>query len=333
MDDRERYHFDLNGYLLVKEVLTSDEVAAALSAADALESRFASTVDTEPKYESNRRFKTSYHYDAELGTSSYESNNGGGGPQIVVDDFLNADPRFDLFVGHKRTLEYVRELTESPFKIVSSELRYRHRGNITGTHMGGPMDWRNRFVFVGAGMLPAHDNSPRYFDLLTVRVLYALHDLPVENGPLCVVPGSHKANFQSPYGTDPETEPGMVPLPMAAGDALFFTENLRHGGYPNSMERVRKTVHLCFSPAWVTSQSPAHLDEEVFVTPQAWERYSDAQRALLPHPGALGPRHPEQRSIEALTARVIELSKTNEELKAALDREKSKGLLRRLLRS
>lgn len=336
MDKFERYHFDLNGYLHVKGVLSAEEVARALEAANAMEKRVVSSVHEEPKYAS-LHYKTDYHFDEEMGTSSYEANHGGGGSQYVVDDFLNADPAFDFFVGHVRTLDYVRELAESPLKIASSELRYRHRGNITGTHMGGPIDSRNRYTFVADPTPGRGENVGRDFDLLLVRVLYALHDLPVENGPLCVVPGSHKSNYRSPYGADPMQEPGMVPLPMAAGDALFFTENLRHGGYPNVMDRVRKTVHICFAPGWVGSQSPAHWNGGVFVTPEAWERYSEVQREFLPPPMERGPRHPEQRTLKELTAQVgalgreIEaLTAKNAELESALRRKGFANALRRL---
>jgi hypothetical protein len=339
MDDLERYRFDLNGYLHVKGILSPQEVAQALAAADALEQHFASCARAEPKYDS-LHYKTAYHYDEKTGTSSYSSNDGGG-VQYIVDDFLNADPAFDLFVRHERTLEYLRELAEPPLKIVSSELRYRHRGNITATHMGGPIDRRNRYTFAADPSPGQSGNDGRHFDLLLARVLYALHDLPVENGPLCVVPGSHKANYRSPYGRDPLQEPDMVPLPMAAGDALFFTENLRHGGYPNVADRVRKTVHLCFAPAWVGSQSPAHWDGDVFVTPQAWARYTDAQRELLPPPTERGPRHPEQLTVKRLIGLAEDLTRETGELKAriaALEDELSrtgvKGLrnaVRRLL--
>jgi hypothetical protein len=175
----------------------------------------------------------------------------------------------------------------NPIRIVSSEIRYRHRDNITETHMGGPIDARNRYVFSSAEFGDSQDERlrRRSFDLLNVRVLYALHELPVENGPLCVVPGSHKANYQSPYGKDPLREPGMIALPMEPGDALFFSENLRHGGFPNVLDRVRKTIHMCYAPEWVTSQSPAHWNDTVHVTDAAWSRYSDGQRTLLPPPG------------------------------------------------
>lgn len=328
MDDLERYHFDLHGYIHVKGILSKAEVAQVLAATNTLEDKFVSRVSAEPKYNSlNARIE--YHYDSELGTSTYEANHGGGGPQYVVDDVLNADPAFDVFVGHEPTLTYVRELAESPLRIVSSELRYRHQGNITGTHMGGPIDSRNRYVFV-----PPHaDGTPhRHFDLLAVRVLYALHDIPVDNGPLCVVPGSHKSNLQSPYGKDPLQEPGMIPLPMEAGDVLFFTENLRHGGYPNVIDRVRKTVHICYAPAWVGSQSPAHWGGEVFVKPEAWARYSERQRALLPAPMLAPSRHPEQMAMNRLIHEVEYLREKNEQLKEAIEVLTSrKGRLRRLL--
>ena len=329
MDDLERYQFDLNGYLHVKGILSPQEVERALSAMEALEDRFVASINAHPKYHS-LQFKMDYHYDPELGTSTYEANHGGGGPQYVVDDFLNADPAFDFFVGHQKTMEYVNELAEAPVKIMSSELRYRHCGNITGTHMGGPIDRRNRYMFIN-DPTPSPDNKPRrQFDLLAVRFLYALHDVPVENGPLCVVPGSHKSNFQSPYGGDPVREPGMVPLPMEAGDALIFTENLRHGGYPNVMERVRKTVHICFTPAWVGSQSPAHWNDDVFVTPEAWSRYTEEQRALLPRPSPSNDRHPEALSLKRLTAEMAELTRENAELKAALERSRNRSVFRRL---
>src|SRR6185503_7100796 len=98
--------------------------------------------------------------------------------------------------------------------------------------------------------------------------------------------------------------PGMIPLPMEAGDALFFTENLRHGGYPNLLERVRKTVHLCYAPAWVGSQSPAHWDGVVHVTREAWARYSEQQRALLPEPDPSSRRSPEALALPTLRQHV-----------------------------
>jgi hypothetical protein len=321
MDEFERYQFDLNGYLLVKGALTRDATSRCLAAADIMEQRIASTIDDEPHFVGHYGLR--YHYDEELGCSSYQTNHGGGGLQYVVDDFLNADPAFDAVVGHETVMSYVHRMIVGPVKIISSELRYRHRGNITGTHMGGPIDARNRYSFFGRQQTASSESRENAvdFDLLNVRVLYALHDMPEENGALCVVPGSHKANFHSPYGPDPLKEPGMKVIPMQAGDALLFTENLRHGGYPNTVDRTRKTLHLCFGPIWVGSQSPAHYDGVVHVTERAWQRYSEAQRSLLPPPSpmlGLGAGVPTSnasfQAMRRLQAEVEELARRNAEL-------------------
>jgi hypothetical protein len=62
----------------------------------------------------------------------------------------------------------------------------------------------------------------------------------------------------------------MIGLPMEAGDAILFTENLRHGGFPNVLDQTRKTIHVCFGPIWAPSQSPAHWNGFVHVTEAAW---------------------------------------------------------------
>jgi hypothetical protein len=304
MNDIERYQFDLNGYLLVRDLLNPTLVEAYLSAANDLESHIAANIDAEPQLTGFANVK--YRFDVDYQCYSYKHTSGGG-LQYIVDDFLNASAVFDSLVNHEQTMLYVEDLAAGPYRIGASELRYRYKSNVTHTHMGGHMDSRNRYEFVGRQMYDSAKsaNSHRDFDLLSVRVLYALHDIPVENGPLCVVPGSHKANFFSPFSDlEPATEPGMIPLPMNAGDAIIFTENLRHGGFPNLLDSARKTIHLQISPIWAASQSPIHWNDRVHVSEKAWARYSDEQRALLPMPeGAMAT---ELKSLRTEAARLAE---------------------------
>jgi hypothetical protein len=310
MNDVEKYQFDLNGYLLVKGLLGLDDVRRCLVVADAMESHIATNIDAEPRLLGFANI--SHRFDEKYQCYSYKSTSGGG-LQYVVDDFLNASEAFDPLVGHPPTMEYIEELSAGPHWISSSELRYRHKSNLTSSHMGGRMDSRNRYEFVGVKMFDSPSTSWRVrdFNLLSVRVLYALHDIPVENGPLCVVPGSHKSNYFSPFDdADPVNEPGMIPLPMQAGDAIIFTENLRHGGFPNSMDQVRKTLHLFYAPRWAGSQSPIHWDDKIYVSEQAWARYSETQRALLPPPASELPR-----KIKVLQEENRQLKGDNEKLK------------------
>jgi hypothetical protein len=310
MNEVEKYKFDLDGYLLVKGLLEPEHVQRGLAAADAMHNHISVNIDAEPRYLSSQN--VDYRFDEEYQCHSYKSM-AGGGVQYIIDDFLNASEAFDVLVNHEPTMKYIRDLCAGPYRIVSSELRCRHKSNTTPTHMGGPMDTRNKYEFAGRSLVDTNLQKPvlRDFNLNVVRVLYALHDVPTEQGPLCVVPGSHKANFYSPFDRmDPREEPGMIPLPMQAGDAIIFTENLRHGGFPNLMEEPRRTLHIAIGPRWIASQSPLHWDEQVYVSPQAWARYTDLQRALLPPPPAAAEREAhrlreEVRRLKADNARLL----------------------------
>src|SRR5579862_2979153 len=261
-------------------MLSAAETSQLLDAADRLEPRIRARVGQPPSFAG--QFGIRYHPDAELGCCSYQSDV--GGLQLITDDFYNASPAFDVIINHRRSMEYLSELSPGPFHLVSGELRYRYQGNYTLTHMGGPIDHRNRYEFLGHLAYDPFTNRPIYrdFNLLTVRVIYALHDIPTSPGPFCVVHGTHKSNFFSPYGNNPSEEPGMIGVPVDAGDAIVFTENLRHGGLPNQREDPRKTIHLTFSPAWVGSQSPLHWNGGAYVTPETFGRYTPEQRALFP---------------------------------------------------
>ena len=327
MNETERYLFDLNGYIIVRNILSDEEVRQYLAVAEQLEDHFRTTIDDEPRLLGFAHIP--YRFDDKYQCHTYK-HMGGGGMQIVVDDFLNASPVFDSLVGHARTMAYVDELCVGPNWIGSSELRYRFKSNETHTHMGGHMDMRNRYQFAGVKMYDSAAMTWRVrdFDLAAVRFLYALHDMPEDYGPLCVVPGSHKSNFFSPFAdTDPTAEPGMVPLLLKAGDAIIFTENLRHGGFPNLRDISRKTIHLMFSPRWAGSQSPLHWNDRVFVSPEAWARYSEAQRAVLPSPPQEFEQEvrlqghrivAQQRQIETQQQEIVRLKAENEALQARL---------------
>ena len=73
----------------------------------------------------------------------------------------------------------------------------------------------------------------------------------------------------------------MIPLEVKAGDAILFTENLRHGGLPNLSNQIRKTLHVGYGPFWLKSQNIATMDQDPYILPQTMERYDDEQRELF----------------------------------------------------
>jgi ectoine hydroxylase-related dioxygenase (phytanoyl-CoA dioxygenase family) len=73
----------------------------------------------------------------------------------------------------------------------------------------------------------------------------------------------------------------MIGLEVKAGDAILFTENLRHGGLTNRSDQVRKTLHVGYGPAWMMSQNISTMDEVPYLKPETWHRYDQGQRDLF----------------------------------------------------
>lgn len=266
MDAIERYEFDRQGFLVIPGMLTEEEAGELLAVVDALEAHALARIDLPPRKES--LWGPVYHFDPDRGY--HASGAKGYGRTLMIEDFFNADPAFDRLVDHPRTMACIREIVQGPIRINNSEIRIRYPGNTSGTHMGGPLDHKYRYGFNAKGI-----------DCMMVRMIYFLHDVGPEEGPFCVVPGTHKTHLPSPYGDDPDAEPGMVGLPVKAGDAILFTENLRHGGLKNRSEQTRKTLHVGYGPAWMMSQNIATMDEPQFVMPETLARYTPAQRRLF----------------------------------------------------
>ena len=116
---------------------------------------------------------------------------------------------------------------------------------------------------------------------MMVRIVYFVHDCDKDQGAFCVVPGTHKSNLPCPYGSNPDEEPGMVGLKVRAGDAILFTEHLRHGGFTNNSKQVRKTLHVGYGPHWMMSQNIATMDEPQHITSKTLERFNVEQQNLF----------------------------------------------------
>jgi ectoine hydroxylase-related dioxygenase (phytanoyl-CoA dioxygenase family) len=135
--------------------------------------------------------------------------------------------------------------------------------------MGGPIDHKYRYAFTEGKI-----------DCMMVRMIYFAQDVKNEHGAFCVVPGTHKSCYNSPYHVPPDDEPGMIGLEVKAGDGILFTENLRHGGFVNRSEITRKTAHIGYGPHWMMSQNISTMDEPQHWAKSTLARLSDEQRKL-----------------------------------------------------
>lgn len=265
MDSLEQYEFDRQGYLVIPGLISGDEVASLRRAVDWMEEHALKNVALPPRKKSV--WGQEYHRNLEFGYHANGSN--ADGQTLIIEDFFNSDPAFDFLVDHPATMKYIRGIVQGPIRINNSEIRLRYHGNATGSHMGGPVPHKYRYAFNSSGP-----------DCMMVRMIYFLHDVAKDDGAFCVVPGTHKTNLPPPYGSDPDTEPGMIPLEVKAGDGIIFTENLRHGGYVNKSAKTRKTLHIGYGPAWMMSQNIGTMDEPQYFLPETLERYTEAQRKL-----------------------------------------------------
>lgn len=267
MNEIERYEFDRQGYIVIRGMLTPEQVAGLSDAIDRLEIHALERVSKPPRKLS--AWGPEYHRDEDLGYHTWGSNE--EGKTLMIEDFWNADTRFDLLVNHPRTMEYVRAIVQGRSTINNSEIRIRYRGNASGTHGGGrETNQKYRYGFNSKGI-----------DCMMVRMIYFVHDVTNEQGAFCVVPGTHKTNLPTPYGSNPDEEPGMIGLEVEAGDAIFFTENLRHGGFTNRSNQVRKTLHVGYGQHWMMSQNIATMDEPQYITEATLARYDRDQRNLF----------------------------------------------------
>jgi len=267
MTEIQKYEFDRLGYLVLPGILKPAECAKLATAIDALEDHAAQHVKQAPRKKS--AWGLEYHVSPEKGylaTGDREP-----GKSLIIEDFFNADPAFDFLVEHAPTMALIHAIVQERPTINNSELRIRYPGNQTGSHMGGPIGSKYRYSFNQQGI-----------DCMMVRMIYFVHDVNMEDGPFCVVSATHKSNYASPYGTtDCDVEPGMIGLPVKAGDAILFTEHLRHGGKSISSGRPRKTLHVGYGPHWMKSQNMGTMDEEQYIRPETLARYNDAQRLLF----------------------------------------------------
>jgi hypothetical protein len=269
MNHIEKYEFDRCGYLVLQGILPPDVVARLSQAVDELEEHALQHLDQPPRVQSRWFKNMDYHRSPDRGYHAVGAREPGS--TLIIEDFWNADSAFHTLIYHQPTMAYIGEIVQERATINNSEIRIRYPGNATGSHMGGPASHKYRYSFTGGRI-----------DCMMVRMVYFLHDVNIERGAFSVVPATHKSNYPTPYNTsDPDTEPGMIGLEASAGDAILFTENLRHGGLTNRSQVPRKTIHVGYGPPWMMSQNIATIDEPPYITDETRARLTDEQKLLF----------------------------------------------------
>ena len=138
------------------------------------------------------------------------------------------------------------------------------------------------FVFKLPGIgkeVPVHcDGDPSQPDVmeLVFNVDYYLDDATPENGCLLVTPGSHKLNLSVQEVVAQGYDfPGLVELPVKAGDVLFHNVKLVHGSRRNSANSLRRTLYYAFHSLSAAARQGEPRSEGSYLrpgqtVPQSW---------------------------------------------------------------
>ncbi len=258
MNEHERYFFDLNGYLVIEDALTLEEVAACNEAID---------------HESDRVRERPPEESLAGGSRALKGKQGRGDlGEMLTWPQPYCQPFRDL-LAHPRIVPPLQELLGDGFRldhVYGIVMRKGAEGH--KLHGGGTADNLTSFFQFHNGKMRCG---------LTV-VSWVLTDCGPGDGGFGCVPGSHKSNYPIPDDVALlETDLGIVKQVEAkAGSVIIFTEALAHGTMPWTAERQRRSILYKYSPGPM-SYARDHIPEGV---QDVLDEFTPEQRAVLEPP-------------------------------------------------
>ena len=264
MSAEERYFFDLRGYLVVRNALSSDEVAECNAAID----HFAERVSTR-----------SVENQSLAGGSSALS--GAQGRKELTGMLGWPAPYREPFrrlLIHPVVVSRLNELSGKGFRLDHGPLLIGAEAGSEGHRLHGAGEPFSPSVWYH------HQNDRMYCRGVTIA--WQLADVNEGDGGFCIVPGSHKTREPTPAGVRSVEDPmDLIVQPvMDAGDVLFFAESATHGTLPWTGEHERRSVLYKYASRAAARATGRHF------TPEArwgnWVRdLTPEEKAVLYGPG------------------------------------------------
>jgi hypothetical protein len=270
--DRERYLFDLNGYLVLPQALSREEVSACNATLDPVQSFVGS----------GWHGRVHLHHDpnGQEGLQLQQIYEGGTAWEALIDHptwcdkaihFIGSDDP-ENFDGH-----------HGPAFIDECFASIRGPGQAVRLHSGGHVRTiRTQYRF--------HEGR---FRCGQINVLVALSDIGPGDGATMLIPGSHKANLRHPQTvpladrslpTSADGVEGATEVFLQAGDALLFVDALMHGSARRVNAGQRRIAVYRYGPSWGYFRNSFRPSEALLA------RLSPRRRQLvLPHPPPLEP--------------------------------------------
>jgi ectoine hydroxylase-related dioxygenase (phytanoyl-CoA dioxygenase family) len=254
VSDRDRFLFDLQGFLLLEGALSPDEISAYRAAVRRLESR-----DYDDSWMANH-----------LGPADAkpEPTKHGAPPRLRMNGLLRLDDAFHALIDHPRILPYLEEFMDGPQVI--------NTWSITKGPDAPPSAWHRG--------TPAEQYSVRNGKIRTamLNVVWFLDDNGPEDGCMVAVPGSHKNGIDLDiYAFPHEQMPGMRRIVGKAGDVFLFSESVFHDGARKTTPGTRTNLYFNYGARSfnVMTYSPEH-NRHFCMPPEVRSRFSAKQREM-----------------------------------------------------
>lgn len=256
MHPHEQYLFDLQGFIVVRNALTSNQISELNVALDANHNKRQEDVVTETSEAlKGKQFRGLYE-----GMLSWES------PWCHPFRELLANPKI---------IPYLNTLLGRGWKLDHDPFIYTSTSGTEGLrlHGSGQADFNGSRFY-------AYQNGTMRCGLINCQ--YQLNDVNPNDGGLCIIPGSHKANFHLPTDISSyEADQDIVQhIPMKAGDLVIFNEATTHGTLPWKGKGERRSLFYRYTPKYM------HYTGGMYRTnlPEWTQELTDVQRAILEPP-------------------------------------------------
>lgn len=275
MSEAERYLFDLNGFLIVRNVLSPEEIAACHAAIDKHMDEAVAREDPS--------LRNAVEGSPMYGTGPPRLDLGGifewGDVESKVFKSILAHPRlvplFHGLLGKGYRLDHI------PFVLMNN------KGGEGFQLHGGTVDcasgeYNHHLAYT------CHNGSIRSA-LLGCNVMLVDHN-PGDGG-FCVVPGSHKSNFKMPPGmVDGLAHSEYIIQPATkAGDVVLFSEGTVHGAMGWTSDTQRRCALYRFAPATSSYGRSYFQDdgsESTTWPSKFYDNLNEAQKSVLEPPYA-----------------------------------------------
>ena len=268
----EKYFFDLNGYIIIKNAISVKELDACNKIINNLQSI------------KNGEWHGHVH-----------GHNYGGKEGLNLQQIYEAGKPFERLIDHPSWINHMLEFVggkgtfdhqHGPLFIDENFANIRGTGEAIGIHSGNAEGiQRNHYRY--------QDGK---FHCSQVNILIALNDIGPGDGGTVVIPSSHKSNIQHPEYkknkmkkkgefSSAERMIGSIEIYLKAGDALLFVDSLCHGSAKRINKGQRRIVVYRYGPSWGFFRHPYRPSKKLL------NRLSSFQRNIvMPHEKVLKPK-------------------------------------------